>query len=289
AGSLDGTLAGVRIDDPKAGQATATIEVAGRVQAGRAEVAVGARIRFVFTPPPPLPPAVGEPAPASAGDGTIDAPGAITRLDLAQVEAPGAGRDSASRPRKRELILERRLGDPQDFPLPLPKAEPVPSPENSWLTHVDPRLRFHFRHPQDLLPQPAPEPGVILLAHRRPEGADLVRLEPAPGTLLQPEAITRRKAAEWGTLDLQVVPGSPRWLPEAEWPGQRVYRFEAALKPGARGSHGISRVHFDGYVVHFGRDASLYAEGMTSQDPPTPFRDQVEDLLRTFTLGPPPR
>jgi hypothetical protein len=286
-GALTGTLAEVREGDPKAGQSMVAIEIVGRVQAARAEVAVNARVRFAFSPGPR--PAAEAPASGTREDGTIDALGAIVRLDLAQITAGGSARDASRGGRKRELILERRLGDPQDFSLPLPKTPPVPTPENSWLTYVDPRLRFHFRHPQELLLEPAAESGVLLLAHRRAEGADLVRLEPALQTLLQPEAITRRKTQEWESLELQVVPGSPRWLPEAEWPGKRVYRLEAALKPGARGSRGASRVHFDGYIVQFGRNASLYAEGMTAQDPPTPFRTQVEDMLRTFMLGPPAR
>src|SRR5205823_5223816 len=108
-GDLIGTLAEVGDNDPQAGQATATIRIVGHGQAAGADVAVNARVRFVFTVTPPQ--AEGAPASSNPEDGTIDAQGAIVRLTLAQVETGRGGG------RKRELILERRLTD--DSPLSL--------------------------------------------------------------------------------------------------------------------------------------------------------------------------
>jgi hypothetical protein len=84
-----------------------------------------------------------------------------------------------------------------------------------------------------------------------------------------------------------VLQGSTGWLPEAEWPGMKAYRIENAIVAKARSTPGVQRVHFDGYVIHFATapDASLVVHATTAQDPPSAFRKDVEEMLKTFQWG----
>ena len=48
-----------------------------------------------------------------------------------------------------------------------------------------------------------------------------------------------------------MLPGGEEWLPAAEWPGMKVFRIEAALKPPPRGTR--AAIHFDAYLLQFSR------------------------------------
>ena len=92
----------------------------------------------------------------------------------------------------------------------------------------------------------------------------------------------------WARNRRDVLHGPAGWLPEADWAPykMKVYRIEAAEKPGGAAARDVPRIFLDHYLVLFSQNESLAVDAITGQDPPTPFRKQVEEILKTFVLSP---
>ncbi|HMB03974.1 MAG TPA: hypothetical protein VKP69_09575 [Isosphaeraceae bacterium] len=295
AGELGATLSEVR-SDSKSGQMVAVINVTGRVGLPSGEAAVNAQLLFSFAPPVP-----GAGAERTEGDeGTIEARGAITELRLAVVRTaglPGAN----GRPRRtqtNEMNLGRQLATPTP-PLAIPEPSPTPTEANSWLTYIDPRGRFHFQHPQDLRPvPPQSEEDVVELLDPQPLGPDVVSIEILPKSgdprvdaqNRDPEFHRKNLKEQWLKDRVDVIPGDSDWLPEADWAPSKmkVYRIEAAIKPGERVAKGrVSRIFADYYLVLPSRNETLFVESKTVGEQPTAFRAQVEAMMKTFRFDAP--
>jgi hypothetical protein len=172
---------------------------------------------------------------------------------------------------------------------------PEPNQANSWLTYLEPTGKFSFQHPQDLLYRdrgpiaPLP-PNVASMDRFRREGIDRLEIEYAPKTL-SPDDLKQKLAARWAAMKLDVIPGTEEWLPEADWPKMKVYRIEAAVKaaePKSSASPGSTRIHFDGYLIQFGQPGGIVAVATTSRDAVAAYRREVEQILRSIQLAPPP-
>jgi hypothetical protein len=170
--------------------------------------------------------------------------------------------------------------------------------ENSWVTYVDPRKRFTFQHPQTFRPDPSSGAESVELIRMRPEGPDAIGIQIQPRTG-DPDADRRNLDPEFHRKDLierwrqdreDVLVGTTGWLPEADWKpaGMKAHRLEAAVRI-ATGRAGVRerRAHLDYYLVLTGRPESLVVTARTVQDPPTEFRKEAEDVIRTFRFGPP--
>jgi hypothetical protein len=295
---LMGMLQQVR-PEPSVNGMVATVAVTGRAilpQSG--ETVLNAQVVFAFTP------ASGAGAaaePADGGTGIVEARGAIIEVRLARASS-SAVPGSNGRLRQAltwELSLQRRLGTGD--PLTVPAAAPTATEANSWLTYDDPQGRFHFRHPQDYLDQKPPflaKDDLIQLgdsAAGSDEGRIItLRLQPKTGkpeedkANLDPEAHVKDLNDEWLKSRQDVTRGPSGWLPDADWaPNKmRVYRIEAALRPKGPEGRNVPRIFLDYYLVVFTQNESLVVTAMTGQDPPQPFRKEVEAILRTFQLGP---
>jgi hypothetical protein len=247
-----------------------------------------AEVQFTFARTTP-------PADDSQGS-TVEARGAITEIRSAQSQVTPLP-DSNGRLRQtqtRELILALKRDD-GDL-LALPAAKPAPTEANSWLTYVDPRRRFHFRHPQALQDDSPPGADSVELVHFRSDGVDVlgVQIQPKTGDAeadrrnLDPEFHRKTLAEVWRQEHQDVVSGSHGWLPEADWKaaGLRVYRIEAALQLVAgRGAPVARRVHLDYYLILTNRPESLVVTARTDQDPPVGFRKEGEAVIKTFRFG----
>ena len=295
ADSVTGKLAELRkeIDGPRM---VASITVSGKVSGPGGESTVNAEVLFTFQAPKPR----DDSAPRKPSviprpmDDLVEARGAITEVRLATVATgplPGPGRLRFQS--NRELTLHRQLGvTPGGLVPPLVEAMPEVTEANSWLTEVDPSGRFTFRHPQDLLPpdhtHPPSEPNTTYLVRTRREGRDMLQLEFAP-KVLTPDDLKKELAAKYGALKMEVLKGEEAWLPEADWPGVRVHRIDAALKvdPTKAAAPGAStRIHFDGYLIQFAKAASLMAVATTSRETVAPFRRESEQILKSIQLDP---
>jgi hypothetical protein len=290
-GGLIGRLSEIR-KDSRGGERdrVAVIDVSGQMLAqvgyGAMKMQVHAQLEFAFTPPRITDAGTGK----SSDLATVDARGAIVWLSLVQEGLTAAVSKLDPRPRKvkRELVLERQLTN-TGTPLEIPRDPPKPNPENSWLAFADPQRRFQFRHPQDLHhPQeygyvPHEGPDQIELIHFQLGGTspDRVMIEISPTTRRDPEEVRNKVAALGKEGKLEVLQGTTGWLPDVDWPGMRVYRFENAYK-GAT-ARGVQRIHSDSYVIYFtGREASVVVTATTAQDPPLQFRKDIEEMLKTF-------
>jgi hypothetical protein len=184
---------------------------------------------------------------------------------------------------KRELILERRL-DADAASLVAPSAPPEATEENSWLTYVDLKGRFTFRHPQDLLLIGGESLDVIHLGHRRETGGDLVELTFTPKGKTSSDEFFKGRAQQRSKLGLEIIPGATQAL--AGWPeSMRAVRAEAAARPASRG--GPDGMYFFDYAVQFSQNASLTVGATTTGEAPLDFRNGIEAMLKTFHLGPP--
>jgi len=272
----------------------AVLAIAGRIANPFADTMVNAQVLFAFATPEAD--AAADPgSPRPRDESLIEARGSILELRLTR-ESRGVlpGATPAARPQKyrasQEMVLERKPGlGPATGPLPRPSTPPAPSESNTWLTHDDPRDRFAFQHPQDLLPSDRLQlglkagSGAIYLAKTRPEGRDLVRFEFSAKDQA-PEALKDLLTAQWKQAQAEVLPGDEGWLPAADWPsGVKVYRVEAALQVANRGPR-TPRVHYDAYLVKLGPDASLIVVATTTRDAVLAFRRDVEAMIRTVRL-----
>ncbi|GAC1474752.1 MAG: hypothetical protein NVSMB9_25740 [Isosphaeraceae bacterium] len=285
---------------PSGGNLVAVITIKGHALMPPAgiDTVVHAQIAFTFAPTAPG---------SSEKSGSVDARGAITNVRLARSSTagiPAAGGGAGGRLRRtltRELLLQRDLTT-TGATLAVPSPAPVPRPDNSWITYHDPRGRFHFRHPQELHPTNDPlleKDDMVQLGDNRAGGNEgrvlTLRLQPRTGKSQtdrnnrDPEFHLKELNEEWTRNRQDVLRGRSDWLPEADWASRkmRVHRIEAAVRPGGSQGKNIPRVFLDHYLVLFSQNESLVADAMTGQDPPIPFREQVEEILKTFQLDTP--
>lgn len=281
---LEGKLLQLRPDASAAGRMMAVLDITGGAVLSQGPAQLHAQIRFLGTP-------------AAAATSTprapiMDMPGRVVKLSLAhEIDTgpparPGTrgGEPPPSRMQlRREFVLERDAEQPGPE-LTIPNPRPAATPANSWLTYENPGGQFHFRHPQELQPAGDEEDAVTLI-HMRREGPEVVSLELRPRAELEPDKVREGQLADLKEAGFEVVPGAAGPLPEADWPGLKPYRFEAALLNNAAPGAGPRRVHYDGYILLSGRDEGLFVEATTPQDPAVPFRDQVEAMLKTFRFG----
>lgn len=225
-------------------------------------------------------------AKTSPADGAVSTVhGSVTQVTLAQsmVLADAAKRLAITR----QLVLERQSASEAKVANPpaIPNPAPRPTPANSWLVYVDPDKLFTLRHPQDLRVRPLNDYGTVELIRPRGDAPDVVTLRPAPRTQLNPDELRQGRAEVWRDEGLEAIPGTAGYLPEAQWPGVRAYRFEAVLKATGPTAAKSPRIHFGGYVLQFTQNASLYVEATSTQDNPAAFRDEVEAMLKTFRFS----
>ena len=178
----------------------------------------------------------------------------------------------------------------------LPKLPPSAKFEGADATLVwfDPSKRFRLEHPQDLLPLERPalaplEPGSVALARTRRGVSDLIQVD-FVGKTLGPDDLKAKLAAKTSQMKLEVLKGEEGWLPEADWPNQKVYRIEAAVQVPGSGdapSSRSTRFHFDGYLIQTGQAAGLLVIATTSGEAVAGYRREIEQILKTIQVYPP--
>jgi hypothetical protein len=199
----------------------------------------------------------------------------------------------------RRLVLERRTDNQAEGgPLNVPVTPPSPTMENSWLSYEDAQGRFHFRHSQELRVNQVYADGGVDLLDPRPDGRDVIQISLVPKTedpqrnRLAADPVQQKKFQEdqWKREGQTVLPGPAGWLPEAEWSPlkRKVYRFEAALRPADSTGPGPpnERIYLDHYLVQFQRNEVLKVVAMTTRDPHLNFRNQAEQVIKSFDFGP---
>jgi len=279
---------------------TAVLSVKGSLVMMEGPLALNGRVHFVFPPPADKPAEdAGAASQPRRPSGIVEAEGHISEVRMAEsavIPLDQEGRLKLTR--SRELVLERRLGGESALAVVVPEA-PIDDPAHTWVTYDEPQGRYHVAHPQGLrIAQVYPEGGVDLV-DRRLDGQDVVQLTLVPKTgdagkdRLAADPVEQQKALmdQWKKEGQDVLEGPAGWLDEADWKplNRKVYRIEAALKPPAEeGGPPIrgGRIYLDRYIVQFTRDETLVVTAMTTRDPHVPFRDQVEDLIRSFAFGP---
>ena len=277
-GSLTAKLVEIRVypKDPK--RQFAVITIAGRLVTGDSDVydtAVNARVEFAFTP-------------AGKGDPVVDAAGAIEKLRLGQVSTLRVAGLTKTVTKRRDLSLDLRRPGGEPI-LPIPKPTPQATPDNSWLTYVDPKGRYQLRHPQGFQPTFVRDlPNSIDL--RYPHGVetppDIIRLTFVDKPAGRPDDSFKLLVEDWRKRGTDVQLGLSEKLPDAEWPDLSVHHMEAALTendPSGR----PARRYYDAYVMQFPRNVSLFINATTFQDQPDAFRADVRALLKTVKLGAP--
>ncbi len=273
---------------PAGGGLQAVFTVTGSIQSTVAETLVNAELIFSIAPTQAdRTDAARKAAPPPADNPLVDAHGAITGLRMARVAqgvVPGVqgGKPRAFRV-EHQLVLDRRLGGAGPVIRgEVPTSTPTATVANSWLTYLDPRGRFTFQHPQDLLTPGRGQASIssLFLTRGGPEGRDLVQID-VFAERRDPAALKEVLKSRWDQVKAEVLAGGEEWLPAAEWPGMKVFRIEAALKPPARGPR-AQRVHFDAYLIQFSDQASLIVIATTTKDAVPAFRREVEQVLKTF-------
>jgi hypothetical protein len=290
-GALTGKLSEIRADRSGTGR-MAVFTITGQIHAfvppAEGALSVNAQVEFAFTPPAP---ATEAQKAASETPRTVEAVGAITRV-LSAWEATVPTTPDNPRlhtKRRRELIVERRFNKGGKL-LEIPSTEPKPTVENSWLTFVDERHRFHFRHPQQLRLHPEnSEPDSITLARVVTGSArDTVILNLDRRANLVPDRVQRDVIADLKSKGMDVTLASEGLRQGPEWGNLRVHAFELVLNPTQAADAPTQGRHYQfGYVVQTGRDHGLYVEAMTAQDPPKPFQREAEQIIQNFRFGPP--
>jgi len=267
----------------------------GRIALPRGETTVNARLRFRFpAPPPPDPQAEVKPIEHAI----VQARGAMTEVRMTTVTmAPLSSTNSRLRRiTTQQLTLARQFTSPEG-PLSIPESLPMANEENSWLLYDDPEGLFHFRHPQDFHLGALTNPGdSVELLRGSPAAPDRMEFliqhktgdAEADRNNRSPDFHVKLLNESWRQQKQDILRGPTGWMPDADWAPykMKVYRINAALRPSIGAAKRDARVHFDEYVVQFGRDESLILRSTTVQDPPAPFRKQVEAVLKTFRLGP---
>ncbi len=265
--------------------------IAGRTTTSIGESAVNAEVFFTFQPEAPAANPLGR-----TTEGLVEARGAITEVRMARTTTgplppPGRLRFQSTR----EVTMQRQLN--LDIPaasLPkLPASAKFDGPDAS-LVWFDPSKRFRVEHPQDFLPLERPalaplEPGSTALARTRRQVSDLIQID-FVGKTLSPDDLKAKLNAKTSQMKLEVIKGEEGWLPEADWPGQKVYRVEAAVQIPTAGdapSSRSTRFHFDGYLIQTGQAAGLLVIATTSGEAVAGYRREVERILKTIQVDPP--
>jgi hypothetical protein len=288
---LTGKLVKLTPDDRDPARRSALLDIAGGVETGPVRSSLHARVYFSFA----MPAAPARNTTASVGavdaDPPIDVTGEIVRLAMAveRTMPQPAPNDRLTVQVRHELVIDRNTADPGTI-LSVPNPAPTATVENSWLLYVDPKERFHLRHPQDFKPElPGEEDSVALLRGRLQQGepADAINLALLPRSKLEPDKVRKGLFEGWKADKVDVTPGEFGPMPEADWPMRKVYHIEAALAPSAQSTQRTVRKYFFGYIVQTGRDKGLYVDAITVQSQTAPFRKQVEDIIRSFDFGPP--
>ena len=271
----------------------AIITIDGKVSLPRGDTTVNARVIFKFAPPPP-PDTQGEPTKPATSNALVQARGAITELRMTSVTTTLlSGSSRLRRITTQQLTLGRQFVG-TDAPLAIPEPLPTATEENSWLLYDDPDGIFHFRHPQEFQLGPLTNPGdSVELLRGAPKAPDRMEFliqhktgdAEADRNNRTPDFHVKLLNESWRQAKQDILPGPMGWLPDAEWAPlkMKVYRINAALR--ASGAKRDARVYFDEYLVQFARDESLILKSTTVQDPPGPFRSQVEAVLKTFKMG----
>lgn len=290
---LSGTLVEVR-QATQGNHWEAVMSVSGQAKLGSVDTKVNAQLTFAFPPPPEAAKTGEEAAPVSAH-------GIVSELRMARsIVAPQAPNSRLRSMETRTVILAVRPGD-QGAPLAVPATAPDETPANSWLSYDDLDAKFHFRYPQEFhLPPRSADEFTIDLRRERPTGLDgmliflIIKTGDAEADRANRDPTFQVKAAteEMRGYGYSVIAGPQKWLPEADWAPlkRKVFRGEHVLMRKARGpGEKDIRVHFDVYLVLFGRDESLIIKTTTLQDPATPYRKEVEEVIKTFDFGATPK
>ena len=292
ADNLTGKLGEIRreVNGPRM---VASVSITGKVPAQAGETSVNAEILFTFlASATPKPAAKKKTFPPNPYEDLTEARGAVTEVRMARVTTgpvPGPGRLRFLS--NRELTLHRQIGVGGPA---LPKLETLPeaTEANAWLTRLDASGRYALKHPQDFLasdPNAPARPGLAILSRLSRTGRDMLQVEFFPKTLAV-EDLKKAMAEKYALLKMEKIEGDQTWLPEGEWPGVRVHRIDAALKvvdPKGIGPTGVTRIHFDGYLIQFPQSASVLAIATTSRESVGPFRGEVEAVLKTIQVDPP--
>jgi hypothetical protein len=280
AGRLTGKL--LRIEPAAAtGRARAILSITGRVQLQQTVGAVNAELEFEFSTPEE------EPSPGTL----VTARGAIVRLGMTIREVAQAARDGrpTNASRTRQIVLERRLAAQGEEVLEIPAPVPTKTVQNSWVRSIGQGGLFRFDHPQDYL-RGAMEPGQqgIHLMRDQPGGPDDLTIEVIAGDRSTEDKMVQTLSAGWGTVGIAAKKGPADWLPEAEWPGLRVFRAEFTLVPSLPPAAGEppQKAHQEAYQVRFQRDMTAYVSALTAAADPAEFRAEIEEIIRTIVLTP---
>ena len=188
---------------------------------------------------------------------------------------------------RRELTLERQIR-PEGAPIEAPVTAPKADEANSWITFAPPDGPIQFRHPQNLqFFHDGRNPDALVLKDPSPELQAAVGFEFGTKDSIQPDAYRKARIDSYQQDGFDVSPGPAGWLPEADWPRLRVYRFEALAQRQVpeRSPDPLDRVYLFGYVLLGGSDKAIAVEATTSADQPGPFRKEVEGILKTVTFG----
>lgn len=278
---------------------TAILSVKGNLLLMDGPLSLNARVHFSFPPPANAPAEDAGAGQPKRPSGIVEANGYISELRMAESAVLPLDQEGRLKlTRSRELVLERRLDGPATPSVVVPEA-PTNDPAHTWITYDDPEGRFHVAHPQDLRVAQVYPDGAVDLVSRGLDGQDVVQLSLVAKTgdpgkdRIAADPIEQHKALtdQWKQEGQDVLQGPAGWLDEADWKplNRKVYRIEAALKPSAdSGEPQVrgGRVYLDRYIVQFSRDQTLVVTAMTTRDPHVPFRDQAEEMIRSFTLGP---
>jgi hypothetical protein len=319
--ALNGTFAKVVNAAGSEPTQTAVLNISGELDLPTGPSAVGAEIQFTFaragaTPLAPQADAVTksagsqlEPRAKKGLEGLVAARGWISDVRMALATTIPVLDDDDGRLKQTttyELVLKRKAltappegsGKAAPAPLNIPDAPPVPNLANSWIVYDDyPLGRFHFRHPQDLhLPSGMLDPdGVELVGEERaqPDRHMTINIKSKGKTveddrqLRDPDFHRRVLFKTWEDNKREVQRGPTEWLPAKTWDPlkRKVYRIEAALLP--RGSEqGALRYYCDYYLVLFATNQVVVVQATTKQEPHIPFRDQAEEVIKSFEFGP---
>jgi hypothetical protein len=290
---LTATLQDIRTE-PKGPNLVAIIAVTGQATLPTGVSVLNAQLQFTFAPPA----GAGAGASESAPTGTQEARGSITELREAQVTtAPLPGSDGRLRQsQSRDLILARQRDTGAALTIPSPK--PTPTEANSWILYVDPQKRYHFLHPQTLMPESLSGGDSVELVRPRLEGPDAIGIQiqtktgnaEADRRNIDPDFHRKTLQEIWRQDRQEVIQGGAEWLPEADWKssGMKVFRIVAALPQTAgRAAVATRRAYFNYYLILTSRPESLVVTARTLQDPPTEFHKEAEALIKTFRFGPP--
>lgn len=283
-GSLAGHLTEIQAGKD-GGPDLAIFNYKGEVPTPNGAAEVVARVEFAFEAK--LPPADTKGLTAKSAP-PVEANGAIVRFSLAQEDNRLPLPDDPRRKTdlRRELVFERQILR-EGGGLTLPRDLPAPTPENSWLGYVDPKGQFQVRFPQDMTPTDIDSKG-FTLRRRTVGGEDLVRFQLVAEAQPKIDDLVKDLKERWAEQKIDAISGGPpQALPESEWPDRKVYRTEAVLRAPANATktRGSGRKHFFGYAVQSGGRNGLTVESMTSLDPPTIFRDQVEGIIKSFKFS----